>query len=304
MDKIFEILGLEKLDESKQEDLKETLKTVIDVKATELAEGKVEGLLETEKTKLKEEYESKFDEYRDGLTSKFSNFVDTVLDEEMVIPENVLQWAKQGELYHELVEQFKTRLAIDEGMISDEVRGMLKEAKEEIEALRVKVDESTGVNLDLEQDASEMAAQLYIREKCDGLTESQKKRVISLLGDEIVKESIDKKFSIIVDTMGVKVNEADDKDDDKKDDSDDDKSDETFEMSCESCGNKETVKEETSELECPECGKTMKPSKEKVEEGHSEVNEDLKNDSLNEDNKTPWETYKGVWLQGLKGSSE
>ena len=54
MEKIFEMLGLEKLDESKQADLKETLKTVIDVKAIELAESKVEGLLETEKDKLKE----------------------------------------------------------------------------------------------------------------------------------------------------------------------------------------------------------------------------------------------------------
>lgn len=299
MDKIFEILGIEKLDESKQEDLKDTLKTVIDVKANELAESKVEGLLETEKSKLKEEYESKFDEYRDGLTAKFSNFVDSVLDEEMVIPENVVKYAKQGELYHELIEQFKTRLAIDEGMISDEVRDMMKEAKEEIESLRAKLDESTGTNLDLEQDASEMAAQLYIREKCDGLTESQKKNVISLLGDEIIKENIDKKFSVIVGTLGVKINESDDEE--EGDDDDDKGEDKTFEMACESCGNKETVKEEASEMECPECGKTMKPSKEKVEEGHSEVETDQ---SLNESEKTPWETYKGVWLNGLKSSSK
>lgn len=295
MDKIFEILGLEKLDESKQEDLKETLKTVIDVKATEIAESKVEGLLETEKEALKEEYETKFDEYRDGLTAKFSNFVDSVLDEEMVIPENVQKWAKQGELYHELVEQFKTRLAIDEGMISDEVREMLKEAKEEIESLRNKLDESTGTNLDLEHDASEMAAQLYIREKCDGLTESQKKHVINLLGDELIKENIDKKFSIIVDTMGL-INESDD----EGGDDDDDDDEKTYEMECESCGNKETVKEEKSEMECPECGKTMKPGK--VSESKTVI-DDVKK-PLNEDNKTPWETYKGVWLQGLKGSSE
>lgn len=299
MDKIFEILGIERLDESKQEELKETLKTVIEVKATELAESKVEGLLETEKEKLKEEYETKFDEYRDGLTSKFSNFVDTVLDEEMVIPENVLKYAKQGELYHELIDQFKTRLAIDEGMIKDEVREMLKEAKEEIESLRAKVDEAKGVNLDLEQDASEMAAQLYIREKCDGLTESQKKHVISLLGDEIVKESIDKKFSIIVDTMGIKINESEDNDEDDES-GDSDEEEKTFEMSCESCGNKETVKEETSEMECPECGEMMAPSKKKVEEGQSVVDDDKK--SLNEDKRTPWETYKGVWLKGLKSS--
>jgi inactivated superfamily I helicase/DNA-directed RNA polymerase subunit RPC12/RpoP len=297
MDKIFEILGIECLDESKQEELKETLKTVIDVKATELAEGKVEKLLEAAKETLKEEYEVKFDEYRDGLTSKFSNFVDNVLDEEMVIPENVMKWAKQGELYHELIEQFKTRLAIDEGMISDEVRGMLREAKDEIESLRAKVDEARGANLDLEQDASEMAAQLYIREKCDGLTASQKKHVISLLGDEIIKENIDKKFSIIVNTMGI-ISESEDGDED--DENGDEDKDEVFEMSCGSCGNKETVKEEMEEMECPECGKAMKPTK-KVEEGHSEVI-DKKKAPLNENKSTPWETYKSVWLESIKGS--
>lgn len=294
MDKIFEILGIERLDESKQEELKETLKTVIDIKAQEIAESKVNGLLEEAKTKLTEEYETKFDEYKDSLTSKFSNFVDSVLDEEMIIPENVIKFAKQGELYHELIEQFKTRLAIDEGMISEEVRGMLKEAKEEIETLRAKLDESKGVTLDLEKDASEMAAQLYIREKCDGLTESQKKYVINLLGNEIVKENIDKKFNIIKETMGLLKESEEEKNEEEGEES-------VFEMTCESCGNKESIKEEVSEKECPECGGTMKPAA-SVKESRA-VNEDDKKQSLNEE-KSPWETYKGIWLKSIKGSSE
>ena len=295
MDKIFEILGIERLDEGKQVELKETLKTVIDIKATEIAESKVQALLGDAKTKLKEEYEVKFDEYRDSLTSKFSNFVDSVLDEEMVIPENVIKFARQGELYHELIEQFKTRLAIDEGMISAEVRAMLKEAKGEIEALREKLDESKGVNLNLEKDASEMAAQLYVREKCDGLTESQKKHVISLLGDEIVKESIDKKYDIIVKTMGLIKEDAD-----KDGDADAADPGEVYEMKCESCGNTENVKDKMDEMECPECGATMKPG-ETVKEGKAEVKSDKK--PLNE-GKSPWETYKSIWLKSIKGSTE
>jgi predicted RNA-binding Zn-ribbon protein involved in translation (DUF1610 family) len=298
MDKIFEILGVERLDESKQAELKETLKTVIDVKATEIAESKVESLLGEAKTKLKEEYEVKFDEYKDGLTSKFSNFVDSVLDEEMVIPENVIKFARQGELYHELIEQFKTRLAIDEGMISKEVREMLKEAKEEIEGLRVKLDESKGTNLNLEKDASEMAAQLYIREKCDGLTESKKKHVINLLGDEIVKENIDKKFDIIVNTMGLlkEDNDGDNDGDSKENDTDNDA---TFEMECSECGNKETVKEETDTMKCPECGAEMTPAKDTTNEGKDKG----KKKNLNEE-KSPWETYKDMWVKSIKGSSE
>lgn len=301
MDKIFEILGIERLDESKQEELKETLKVIVETKAEELSESKVAEKLEGEKEKLKEEYETKFEDYRESLTSKFSNFVDNVLDEEMVIPENVLKFASQGELYHELIEQFKTRLAIDEGMISDEVRGMLKEAKEEIETLREKIDESTGKFLELEQDASEMAAQLYIREKCDGLTESQKKHVMNLMGDEVIKENIDKKFSVIVNTMGI-ITESEDEEEDKDDDKDNDK-DEVFEMECSDCGNIESVKEKMDEMECPECKGSMKPKKveESKKTGQSEVDGDK--ESLNEE-KTPWETYKSVWLNSIKGSSK
>lgn len=295
MDKIFEILGIERLDESKQEELKETLKTVIDIKAQEIAESKVVSLLEGEKTKLEEEFGTKFDEYKESLTSKFSNFVDSVLDEEMIIPENVIKYAKQGELYHELIEQFKVRLAIDENMISDEVRGMLKEAKEEIEGLRSKLDESKGVTLDLEKDASEMAAQLYIREKCDGLTESQKKYVMNLIGTEVIKENIDKKFSVIVDTLGL-LKESDD----KKEEKNEEEEEEVFEMTCEACGNKESVKEETDEMECPECGKTMKPST--VKEGRAVV-KDEKKQKMNEE-KTPWETYKSMWIKSIKGELE
>jgi predicted RNA-binding Zn-ribbon protein involved in translation (DUF1610 family) len=291
MDKIFEILGIERLDEAKQVELKDTLKTVIDIKATEIAESKVQELLDDAKTKLKEEYEAKFDEYRDSLTSKFSNFVDSVLDEEMIIPENVIKFARQGELYHELIEQFKTRLAIDEGMISAEVRAMLKEAKSEIESLREKLDEAKGVTLTLEKDASEMAAQLYVREKCDGLTESQKKQVISLIGEEVVKENIDKKFDVIIKTIGL-IKESSD---------DDNTDDEKFEMKCEDCGKSVLVKEKINEMDCPECGSTIK-SGETVKEGKTVVDEDDKK-KLNE-GKSPWETYKGIWLKSIKGSSE
>ena len=294
MDKIFEILGIERLDESKQTELKETLKTIIDLKAEELSEAKVQEKLDESKEVLKEEYEAKFAEYRDGLTSKFSNFVDSVLDEEMIIPESVLKFAAQGELYSELIEQFKTRLAIDEGMISGEVRSMLKEAKEEIESLREKLDEAKGQTLELESDASEMAAQLYIAEKCEGLTASQKKHVINLIGGELVKENIDKRFDVIKNTIGL-IKESDDED---KDDSDDDEGKEkTYEMECQDCGNKETIKEEKSEMECSECGGKMKPF---VKEGVAEP--DNKDDkSLNEDeDKSPWEAHKAMWLNSMK----
>lgn len=209
MDKLLEMLGVKKLDEAKQTEIKEKLEQIIEVKAKE----QVEPLFNEEKEKLGETYESKFEDYKKEITSKFSNFVDSVLQEEFVIPEKIVEYARRGELYSELIEQFKVRLAIDEGLLDDEVKNLLKEAKDEIVSLREKMDESTAEKLELEVDAQKLAAALYLREKCDGLTEAQKAHVLSILGDTTDKEEIDKKFDIVVETA--KIDEQDDDDKDK-----------------------------------------------------------------------------------------
>ena len=297
MDKIFALLGIEKLDESKQEDLKQALSTVIESKASVIAEDKVATLLEEKEESLKEEYQEKFEEYKEDITTKFSSFVDSVIDEEMVIPENIKRYAHLGETYEELIEAFKTRLAIDENMIDEEVKDMLKEAKEEIEGLREALDEVKGHNLDLEADSSKMAAHIYVRQKCDGLTESQKKHVINLLDGVVIKEDIDRKFDIIVESLRVKLNEEDD-DEEGEEDAD------TVDMECPECGNKETI-EEGGDTECPECGTKMKKAKGDEGKGKAEVKEgktdDGKKKGLNEDT-SPFAAWSDMWVDMIKKS--
>lgn len=199
--KVLEMLGVDKIDESKQSEIKETLTTIIEAKAQELAEGKVEESLVTEKEKLVEEFENKFEDYKEDVTSKFSNFVDSILEEEMVIPEKIVKYARLGELYEDLIDQFKVRLAIDEGLLDAEVKSMLKEAKEEIQNLRGQVNEATGTKLQLEKDAKEMATHIFLRKKCDGLTESQKTSVMSIL-EGASKDDIEKKFDVVLESIG------------------------------------------------------------------------------------------------------
>lgn len=212
IDKIYEMLGLEKLDESKQNEVKEALVTLIDTKAQEKTTEKVEEEVAAEKERLVEEFETKFEDYKTEIIEKFSNFVDDIIEEEMVIPENIVEYARLGELYHDVIEQFKTRLAIDEGMIQDEVKNLLKEAKEEITSLRTSLNEETAKNLEIESDAKKMATNLYLYSKCEGLTESQKKTIVGLLEDETSKEKIDEKFDTILESLKL------DMDDDKKTD--------------------------------------------------------------------------------------
>jgi hypothetical protein len=209
MDKLLEMLGVEKLDEAAQTEIKEKLDAIIEIKAKELSEAS----LKEEKESLVEQYESKFEDYKEEITSKFSNFVDSILDEEMTIPEKVLDFAKKGELYHDLIEQFKVRLSIDENLLDEEVRNLLKEAKDEIVSLRTELDKSTDKTLEMEVDNQKLSSDLYLRQKADGLTETQKKHVFEILGGITDAEEIDRKFDIVVESSNV----VTDNDDDKKD---------------------------------------------------------------------------------------
>lgn len=198
--KVLEMLGVQSLDESKQTEIKDTLKTIIEAKAKEMSKEVCDKVIAEEKKTLVEEFEAKFGTYKDDVTSKFSNFVDSILDEELVIPEKVQRYARLGELYEDLINQFKVRLAVDEGALSEEVKGMLKEAKTEIVSLRKEVNELTGSKLQLEKDAKDLATHIYLRQKADGLTESQKTTVFDLL-EGADKATIDKKFDVIVESL-------------------------------------------------------------------------------------------------------
>ena len=217
MEKLLELLGVQKLEESEQEVIKEKLQTLIEVKAQELMETK----LDEEKQKLIEAYEEKFETYKEDITGKFSNFVDEILENEMKIPEKVLEYARKGELYADLIEQFKVRLGVDEGLLDEEVKALLKEAREEIVKLRDELNESISERLQVKQDATELAAEVYLHRKCKGLTEGQKEHVLKMLDGVTEREEIDTKFDVILEAYNGNNDNGNDDDDD--DDDDDDK---------------------------------------------------------------------------------
>jgi len=239
IEEIKKILGIETLDEAQQTLLVEKLEMLIDVKARERSDS----IVSEEKAHLVEEYETKFEEYKKDITSKFSNFVDSVLDEELEIPEKVMEFAKKGELYNDLIEDFKKRLAIDAGVLSEDVKSLLKEAKDEIINLKDQVNELTSKNMEVEGDAKEMAAQLYIQKKCEGLSEAKRIKVTGLLGELRDKKEIDKKFDFVVEHV---INEAEEIPAPEA---------ASKVVVCAKCGKTVTIKEGTEA--CPECGEKM-----------------------------------------------
>lgn len=206
INKVLEQLGVQQLDESKQSDIKDKLETIVETKADEKVKEKEQEL----KDSLTEQYEEKFETYKNDVTEKFSSFLDEVLDEEMEIPSKIKEYARKGELYEPVIEQFKTKLGIDEGLIEDEMKDLLKECKSEITTLKEQVNELTSENMEVKKDAKELSAYAYLQEKCDGLTLKQKERVMSILENCTDKTEIDKKFDTIVESVDSEESNEDD----------------------------------------------------------------------------------------------
>ena len=272
MEKLLELLGVQKLDESEQEVIKEKLNTLIEVKAQEMLESK----LEEEKVKL-------IEAYKEDITSKFSNFTDEILEQELQIPEKVLEFARKGELYSDLIEQFKVRLGVDEGLLDEEVKALLKEAKDEIVKLRDELNESISEKLQTKQDATELAAEVYLHRKAQGLTEGQKEHVMEMLDGVTDREEIDRKFDIIVEAYNGNDNGKNGDDDDDEDDDD----------------KKKKKKKNGKNGDDDEDMDEKKKNESKDGKGEIEPKPDEKDD-LNEDDDSPFSQHLKGYVQVLQ----
>ena len=224
-DKIFEILKVDALDESSKELVAKYITDVVDLKAKEKSLSISESVIAEEKERLSEEYEMKFNDYKEDIFSKWSDFTDKVIAEEVKIPSHVLEWAKVGEQYAPLLEAIRTQLAISEGSVDEEAKALLSEAKDEIISLREKLNKLMSENVTLQEDAKSMAVHIYLRKKCDGLTEAQRTKVMSLLEDESDVQKINEKFELVLEHILNEKKSHKEPDGDECDLEDDDKKD-------------------------------------------------------------------------------
>ena len=133
--------------------------------------------------------------------------------------------------------------------------------------------------MEVTADAKEMAAQLYIQEKCKGLSEAKRERVIGLLGDLREKKDIDKKFDFVVEHV---ISEEDKKEEEKDEDEKKEKK----------------VDEEDKDDDDDEEDDDEKKKK-KVEEGKGKaVVKEEKKEDINEDN--PLSNIKKRWIEILR----
>lgn len=146
--------------------------------------------------------EEKFEEYKEMIISKFSEFTDQVIQEEINIPERVLEYARKGQIYEPIIEEFKTKVAIDQGLIDEETKGIMKEARDKIIELTEKHDTLYSSNLDLIEENRKLDVKSHLLEKCSELTLEQKQFMIRVLGDASSVEEIDEKWDIVIEQAG------------------------------------------------------------------------------------------------------
>ena len=170
-------------------------------KATQILKEATEPVIAEAREELIKEYEQKFEDFKDTVAKSFSDFVDKTLDEELDIPDNVTEWARIGQRYAGLIDEIRTRIAVDEGKVDEEALSIMSAAKDEIASLRDELNATISENIEMKRDAEVLATSLYLRKKCDGLTEAQKSRVIGLLEGERDTEVIDKKFDFILENV-------------------------------------------------------------------------------------------------------
>lgn len=208
--KLIAKLQNKELSEESKNEIQSALETIIETKSNEKADTLVQEKLVDERQNLVENYEEKFDLYKEDMTKKFSNFVDEVIEEEVVIPGNIREFARKGEIYSDLIEEFKKRIVVDEGVMNAEANELLRESANEIKKLREQLDEKTDQVLTLQEDIQEISAHAYILEKCEGLTASQSKTVKTMLEGISDKDTIDEKFTSIVEHLDIKTSEEED----------------------------------------------------------------------------------------------
>lgn len=150
------------------------------------------------------EIENDVEAYKDKLSDATAKTINDIIEEDLEFPEKVLKYAATGEFYQDLIDQFKIRMAIDDGLVNEEARELLREAKQTILNLRSNIAKAKASTKCVREDLKIMSKQLYIHKKLDEVkTDTAKKRVKRLLLesetiDSMTEYEIDRKIAEII----------------------------------------------------------------------------------------------------------
>ena len=212
IDNLFKFL--EKNETVLSEDLKKTISESFDLALKEKSE-ETKGLLKEAAEEIKahkgllkeaaeeikalrtskvEEVKKTVKQFEEGLVNKLDKYLEHKLKN--MIPQTLLEAQAKVEVYEPLVESLKNAFETKGIKIDDKGYAVLKEAKSEILSQKSKYDTVVKEKLDLEIASEKLLGKYLLKEKCEGLTSEQIKRVNILLEDASYDDIV-KRFDTI-----------------------------------------------------------------------------------------------------------
>lgn len=189
--------------------LQEEYKTKIDKIAEEYCQKRITEEVEKKTAELVESYDEKLVNLEKKVVSKLDSFLEHVITEQ--ISDATLEKIAINETMLPVVESIKK--VLKENFIEVEAEGteLIKEAQNKQITLEKKVSELIEKNMELEERLEKTATYLMISEKTDGLTNSQKNRVVKMFKDkhfDEVQEKIETFVELIKEGEEKKVEEV------------------------------------------------------------------------------------------------
>lgn len=190
--------ALNKMVEQKVAVKEDELKEKYDALAEEYVTKRVKEITETNKAEVTESYSEKLKAVEKKVVSKLNAFLDNVITEQ--ISDEAINKLAINEAALPIVKKIMGVFENNYIDISTDGSKLYKEQSKKIAELENKLSESHAKNMELDERAEKAATLLMISEKTEGLTDTQKKRVLNIMKNkkfDEVNESIETIVGIV-----------------------------------------------------------------------------------------------------------
>jgi hypothetical protein len=163
------------------EDLSEEFKT----KAATIFEAAVVNRVKSEVAKLEEEFDAKLEEAvaqtQEALVEKVDGYLNYVVETWIVNNEIALERGMKSEILESFVSGMKELFEEHYIDVPEEKYDLIGEMEDTIETLNGKLDEQLAANVEMKKYLDEAARSEIVAESCEGLTDTDKEKFVSLV---------------------------------------------------------------------------------------------------------------------------
>lgn len=168
-------------------------------KAEEFCTKEVSERLKTEKTKLIKEYDEKLTKFEENIVEKLDLFLESEITSN--ISNEMIEKIAINETFRPIVEDIAKIFEEKYVALDTEGFGILKEAKEEIIKLEDSASSTIAEKMELQNENDKLKSGILFLEKTEGLTKTQKEKVLTLIEGKnynAVKKTITSVIDLVV----------------------------------------------------------------------------------------------------------